>query len=89
MSAIYRVKYTIEVGTSKRSTESLEFYCTGKLPFVPHPGMMIAPMKGDDLREVEIVYWLADAPDRLEVHFKWSDMNSPGLMRRCGWKEEV
>lgn len=84
----YRVKFSVEVPKGPKATsESIDFEFEGTLPFIPARKMMLVVFAGDDFREVDQVFWDSQEPERLEVFFKSSDMNSPKLMRQLGWKE--
>ncbi len=88
----YRVKFTTEVALPllkprRDGIDGIDMECVGVLPFVPHPGMMIAPLKGDDFREVAIVYWMAESPDELEVHFELDEASTVANMKAAGWRE--
>ena len=84
----YRVRFSIEVATGPKSgCEGTDFEFEGMLPFIPMRKMMLSVFDGDDFREVESVFWDAKEPDRLEVFFKYTEVNSPKVMRNLGWKE--
>lgn len=77
----YRVHYRKRLGYESVNMERHYW-----LPFVPVPGQFVAPVKGDDLWEVEDVHYIPGDP--INVWFKDSD-HSVEYMREMGWTEEV
>ncbi|MCP1375367.1 hypothetical protein [Dyella lutea] len=63
-----------------------EMTCSGRLPFVPHPGMQLSVSHDGDYFTVETVFWKVDVPDVLEVFFREDMHHDEEYFARQGWE---
>jgi hypothetical protein len=79
------VTYRLEVGTGSGDAG----YClmrVGQIPFVPHAGMSLIAVDGDDYREVDAVYW--SELEGLQVYLVFDEKARRRPLLKLGWVEE-
>lgn len=76
-----KIKFHIDAGAGEEMAECMTF--TTRMPFVPHKGMMIVAMPGDDFRKVELVYW--SKAYGVEVFLEDSHWKI-SAMKKLGWR---
>ncbi|MGV3661341.1 MAG: hypothetical protein ACO1TE_14225 [Prosthecobacter sp.] len=79
-------RFNLEIPVKpKKGISGADMLVTAEIPFVPHVGMHLIVVPGDDYREVEEVYW--SASDGVSVYFKFDEDAVLKDLVKLGWEE--